>query len=284
MKYWERGDRLYDLSRRINVGGTQNVIDAALASKAEMVVSTSSGIVSLPYHNLLNVFSKRSYRLSDKVEFPEPVMPSVYIRSKRESEQVVRQAHGKSGLKTVAIRASHGVRSPKGFSYDLMQKIQKDPTHKDLTLNFAHSYICVQDLAASHLCAEDALRRDVAGVGGGAFLVTGKNEQTPLTFRDNRKIWHHYLGKGDIKFEEHNNLVIYIVAQCVEKYLFLCSLFNYKPNLGELEMNQPALWSVISTDVVTDDSRAKALLNYKPQWTAEQTMKWCVETFQQQQK
>jgi hypothetical protein len=51
---------------------------------------------------------------------------------------------------------------------------------------YAQNVICCWDVAAAHLCMEDALRHRPDQVGGDAFLVTGQPEA--YSFGDTRKL------------------------------------------------------------------------------------------------
>jgi hypothetical protein len=157
---------------------------------------------------------------------------------------------------------------------------------------YAQSIICCWDLAAAHLCLEDALRNKPDEVGGDAFLVTG--EAGAYTFGDTRKIFQVMLSPaclllfwdsvlkvyiyggektfahGELGYYRVPHLLVFFLAHVVEALLFLryyCLVPYYRlflhrdpppsPKIGETELFQPATLETYLMDVIVDDWRAR---------------------------
>jgi sterol-4alpha-carboxylate 3-dehydrogenase (decarboxylating) len=82
---------------RVNVHGTQNVIDQAVANGVGRLVYTSSASVIFDGSNLSNGDEKIPYCAT-------PLDP--YTETKARGEKLVLEADNKGGLRTVAIRPS----------------------------------------------------------------------------------------------------------------------------------------------------------------------------------
>jgi dihydroflavonol-4-reductase len=86
-----------ELQTRINVGGTRNIVDAALERGARRLVHTSSFVV-WGFHE--DVLTEDSPRLpnADWIN---------YVRTKRQAERVIREAIGAAGLDAVILNPAH---------------------------------------------------------------------------------------------------------------------------------------------------------------------------------
>jgi nucleoside-diphosphate-sugar epimerase len=87
-----------DIVRAVNVDGTKNIVEAAIANGVKRIVYTSSGSV---------VFRGRDMNNIDESEpYAEPTLffRDAYTLTKAEAERIVLAASGKNGLTTIALR------------------------------------------------------------------------------------------------------------------------------------------------------------------------------------
>lgn len=80
---------------KVNVEGTKAVIAAAVAHHVKKLVFTSSAGVIFNGQDVIDV--------DERLPFPETPLDA-YNESKSKAEELVLEANGKSGLKTVALR------------------------------------------------------------------------------------------------------------------------------------------------------------------------------------
>ncbi|THH03532.1 hypothetical protein EW146_g10422 [Bondarzewia mesenterica] len=150
---------------------------------------------------------------------------------------------------------------------------------------WSHTNVCVWDVAAAHLSLEDALRRNPDDVGGDAFLITGNGPAWSM--QSSRQALQHYSSRPLI-FDDVSPLLVFILAHIMEAFLFLryhfllpfCALFRSRPSLAPSWMSeyiylQPTTLEYMR-DVVIDDSRARKLIGYRPQWQTAQVIKYVV--------
>ena len=80
---------------KVNVEGTKAVIAAAVAQSVPKLVFTSSAGVIFNGHDIIDV--------DERLPYPEKHFDA-YNESKAKAEELVLEANGKNGLKTVALR------------------------------------------------------------------------------------------------------------------------------------------------------------------------------------
>ncbi|KAI0763611.1 C-3 sterol dehydrogenase [Trametes elegans] len=135
---------------KVNVDGTQAVINAAVANGVPKLVYTSSAGVVFDGHDLIDVDER----------VPQPALAmDPYNESKAKAEQIVLEANGKGGLYTVALRPA-GIFGPgdRQFVAGLFQVWERGQSHiqvGDNTNLFDWTY--VGNCAYAHLLAADKL-------------------------------------------------------------------------------------------------------------------------------
>ncbi|RDX49957.1 C-3 sterol dehydrogenase [Lentinus brumalis] len=135
---------------KVNVDGTQAVINAAVATGVPKLVYTSSAGVVFNGNDLIDV--------DERIPQPEKAMDP-YNESKAKAEQIVLEANGKGGLYTVALRPA-GIFGPgdRQLITGLYQTWQRGQSHfqiGDNTNLFDWTY--VGNCAYAHLLAADKL-------------------------------------------------------------------------------------------------------------------------------
>lgn len=120
IRFYERHPALLSRSERVNVGGTQNVLDAARAVGADVLLYTSSGSITVRRTRfLLWPWEKRPAHFVQALDDNDALLSedpgllwSNYAVSKQKAEQLVRRADetrsGESILRTGCIRPSNG--------------------------------------------------------------------------------------------------------------------------------------------------------------------------------
>ncbi|KAF8584633.1 hypothetical protein K439DRAFT_1616612 [Ramaria rubella] len=167
---------------RVNVQGTRNVIEVAIAHGVPRLVYTSSASVIFDGSNLSN----------GNEDIPYCATPlDVYTETKAGGESLVLEADKRGGLRTVAIRPS-GIFGPGDYTLCAAGErvIKEGRTHfqiGDNTNLFDFTY--VSNVVDAHILAADKLLNPetLPLVGGQAFIIT--NGQ-PWPFWDfQRAVW-----------------------------------------------------------------------------------------------
>ncbi|KAN0125495.1 hypothetical protein V8E53_015465 [Lactarius tabidus] len=292
IRFWERAEYTFGASHRVNVLGTAAVLEAAkkLPTGTIMVYTSSAG-VGAPAPRFMQ--RGKDYHLPpwDKIRISDDDAPlsgpakstNCYIRSKLMAERLVLDANSADGLRTGSLRPGLTITGPNDHFYTSTLVLPRVPVFDGL---WSHSSVCVWDVAAAHLAFEDALRRDSSNVSGEAFAITGNGP--PWSMNDARAALKFY-SRRDLIFDNVPPLLVFLLAHLVEASLFLRYYFLFpffaimrkRPSLtpkwmGELVYIQPATLEYLK-DVVIDDSRARKMIGYKPQWDAAQTMKYTVD-------
>ncbi|KAF7299083.1 C-3 sterol dehydrogenase [Mycena indigotica] len=145
-----------DLYYRVNVGGTNAIIAAAIETGVRKLVFTSSAGIVFTGDDLIDVDERT----------PLPKVPkSAYNDSKAQAEAAVLAANGKNGLLTVALRPA-GIFGPgdRQVMAGIYQVYERGQTHfqiGDNTNLFDWTY--VGNVAAAHLLAADRLDDPLPG-------------------------------------------------------------------------------------------------------------------------
>jgi len=204
------------------------------------------------------------------------------------AERLVTSANGRKGLTTGILRPGFCILGPNDRLVTgvlLMGVVPEWDAHRSQT------QVCVWDVAAAHLLLEDALTKRPEEVGGEAFLLTG--ERRAWKIGDARRATKHYSSKP-ISISYIPPLPIYILMHIIELFLLVrfylllplhLVFFQSRPSvspkwMGEVVYLQPVTMDLMMTDVFIDDSRARKLLGYQPQWTTAQAIRYTVDEFE----
>ncbi|KAJ6620505.1 hypothetical protein B0H10DRAFT_2163526 [Mycena sp. CBHHK59/15] len=277
IRFWERASYCWDTTYRVNVIGTQNVLTVAKELPSAMVIYTSSVETVAGCPKFMRI-DWDTYPISIRDDDRPPayiLKQGCYARSKRMAEQLVIGASVKDGLKTGILRPGHCLTMPRLPVWD-------QP--------WTSTNICVWDCAAAHLLYEDALGRIPDQVSGQGFLITGRG--APWNIRDIRNAVKHYATR-DLAFDEVPPLLIYTLAHAMELFLWLryhlllpfALLRGTRPSvtpkwLGLAVVLQPSTLDDQLVDCIVDDSRARKVLGYIPQWDTSQCIRYAVDEIQ----
>ncbi|KAJ7856690.1 hypothetical protein B0H14DRAFT_2752439 [Mycena olivaceomarginata] len=278
IRFWERASYCWDASYRVNVTGTKNILTVAKELPSAMVVYTSSSEVVSGCPKFLRVdWDTFPVSIRDDSSPPAYILKEgCYARSKRMAEQLVINASVNEGLKTGILRPGHGTLTmPRTPMWD-------QP--------WTATEVCVWDVAAAHLVYENALTRIPEEVSGEAFLITGRGPAWSI--EDVRSAIKHYATR-ELVFDVLPPLPMYLLAHVMEAFLFLryhfllpfAAISGSRPTLvprwlGSAIFLQPAMLEGQLIDLIIDDSRARKVLGYQPQWDVAQAIRYSVEEIQ----
>ena len=300
IRYYEKHPALVPLSAKVNVTGLENVIKGSLACGATILISTSSGSVSVrrtrfllaPWESEPKFFSQVLREDPKESTRPHHTFFSNYGYTKMIGETRVLAADKSSGaggktLRTGAIRPGNGVYGVGGDQLVEMYLRNKD-THKSWVPNIVQPFISVEICSLAHLCYEQRLVELGHGgrnpdIGGRPFVVTDAGP--PISYADCYRTVE-VLAEGNIKFQILSPSWMLLFAYVVQAYYLTTHFLSQSPNgllraagallpkVPSLMVNlQPSLWNIASVHIVADSSNARARpeaggLGYEPVWTS----------------
>lgn len=166
---------------RVNVEGTKNLLDCALANRfvqAFVYTSSISAMEGTSFHNATELQPLRNTRSRGPL----------YAKSKALAERMVRDYNGlRRGFRTVALRMVHlyGV-GEKQFTGNVLNKLKTGEQKYQIGKNDClYDAISAPNAARAHILAAEALVAGREGVDGEAFLIT---DGRPTTFWDLQKM------------------------------------------------------------------------------------------------
>ncbi|KAL3463807.1 hypothetical protein BJX64DRAFT_276229 [Aspergillus heterothallicus] len=283
----ERHQAFLPLSRKVNVGGTVNVLEAAKKAGATCFISTSSGSVGIrrarfwiaPWEKIPEHFVQV---VSDATELPKEHdhFFGNYPVTKLEAEGIVRAADDlESGFRTGCIRPANGIygigdESSTSIS-SMYLRLGGAPTWLSPTIQ---NFVNAENVSIAHLLYEQRLIEhtripsSLPNIGGQSFIVTDPNPA--ISFGD-MYLLLSTLATTPIRFPAIPPLPMLMLSHVFEWYILLRHF--YLPWLprptNEILQLQPALFAVSNPHVVIDDSRARKSpeqggLGYEPPLTS----------------
>ncbi|EJD34896.1 NAD(P)-binding protein [Auricularia subglabra TFB-10046 SS5] len=284
IRFWERWAYTFSPTRRVNVLGTSFLLAAAAEAGAKVFIYCSSGDVAIPRPS----FSRLAYgriviRDADGPLPQHEFSQSCYSRSKLMAEELVIAADRPGGMRTGVLRPGFTILGPNDRLITSTLTLPEVPVFDE---QFSQTSVHVWDVAAAHVKYADRL---VSGtddernqLSAQRFLVTCKGGGWRLY--DVRRAIQHY-AQRPIILRPVPPLAIFIISHLVELLLWIryrvLSLFTSSPSLvpgwiGQVAFLQPATLEYL-TDVEIDDSRARRVLGYEPQWTMAQSIRYAVD-------
>ncbi|KAF9266050.1 NAD(P)-binding protein [Marasmius fiardii PR-910] len=295
IRFYERDASLIQASGRVNIAGPTNVLNAARAIGASVLISTSSGSVGVHSTNLfLPPWKTEPELFIQVINDDDRLLPkrhqdffSNYAFTKLEGEKIIRAADcsssGDSVIRTGCIRPGNGVFGSGGDMLCGAYLVrQVNPTWISHVIQ---NCIYVENCVLAHLLYERRLLDLQEGgtnpdIGGEAFCVTDPGP--PPTYGDIYTTLST-LTDGETWFPELSPTAMLIFSHFIEfYYLFRNRLLSSSlwpllklflpPVNGDLVNLQPSLFHFTSVHLIFDDSRArlppeKGGLGYKGSWT-----------------
>ncbi|CAK5272650.1 unnamed protein product [Mycena citricolor] len=293
IRFFEKRRSLLPNSARVNVAGTQHVVDAARAAGAGVLVYTSSGSVAVKINRfLLWPWEREPAMFVQAINEDEALVPtrheqffSNYAATKIVAERRVRAADktpsGQTVLRTGCLRPGNGIFGPGGDMLCGAYLVrQVNPTWLD---SVVQNFTYVENAAVAHLLYEQRLLELENGgrnpdIGGQAFVIADPGR--PPTYGD-VYLTLSTLMDGETTFPFLSPTLMILLSHAIECYYLsrprLVSALPFlkhilPPLAGDLVNLQPPLFNLVNVHLVFDDSRArlppeKGGLGYKGAWT-----------------
>ncbi|RDB30342.1 3 beta-hydroxysteroid dehydrogenase/Delta 5--_4-isomerase type 2 [Hypsizygus marmoreus] len=302
IRFYERHPSLLPPSTRVNVLGTSNVLAAARAAGASILIYTSSGSIAVRSSRfLLWPWESAPEHFIQVLNDDEKQLPkrhedffSNYAVTKMQADQLVRAADGSSSeggkvLRTGCIRPGNGVYGPRGDM--LCGAYLVRGTNPTWISNILQSFCYVENCALAHLLYEQRLidllspeeeKKKNPDIGGQAFMIA---DPGPIPTYGDVYATLTELTDGECTFVHMQPTLMLLVAYMIEAYylsrhFFLSSGYPFfklaatllPPIKGDIINLQPSLFALTSVHLIFDDSRArlppeKGGLGYKGAWT-----------------
>lgn len=280
IRFFERDPSLLHLSEKVNVIGTQNVLDASRRVGASTFVYTSSGSISVHSTRFfLWPWETEPPQFTQVVNDDDALIPkwhedffSNYAVSKCNAERAVRAADktpsGKGVLRTGCIRPGNGIYGPGGDLLVGFYLVKK--TNPTWIPNIMQSFIYVENCSLAHLCYEARLIELQKGgtnpdISGQAFCVADAGP--PATYGDVYEALTQ-LSNGACVFPKLSCTTMLGISHLVERYDLLwhslarsplASFAKLLPRLGgDIIFLQPSMFALTVIHLIFDDSRARS--------------------------
>lgn len=154
IRYWESMAYQLPISMRVNVDGTNSVVEACIQESVKVLISTSTSNVTVPNIDEPQVFNE------DTPYVNNTNAPHHYAYTKALAEQLVLQAHGKplangERLKAAAIRPCSGIFGSRDRF--LLQRLVERGSY-EIVVEAKIDFVYVDNVAYAHLLLENALQ------------------------------------------------------------------------------------------------------------------------------
>ncbi|KAG6909170.1 hypothetical protein DXG01_001797 [Tephrocybe rancida] len=304
IRFYERYEMFLPSSEKVNVRGTENVVNSARSAGASILIYTSSGSIAIRRSRfLLWPWEKEPRFFVQVINDDEAALPkrhseffSNYAATKRQADRIVRAADRSrtsttSILRTGCIRPGNGVFGPRGDMLCGAYLVRQ--TNPTWIANIMQSFCYVENCALAHLCYEQRLAELQAGgtnpdIGGDAFVVA---DPGPAPTYGDVYTMLETLTDGECTFPNLPPTLMLVIAIMIEWYYVARHLLTtnlgpvgrFLPALnGDIINLQPSLFALTSVHLIFDDSRArlppeKGGLGYKGAWTTFQGLYKTVE-------
>ena len=270
----ERFMLFWDRSRRVNLDGTENVLAAAKAAGADILVATSSASVSIrPVGFLVPPWPWRAQlqprgwlQVCDERDFDRPVRAhgeffANYAHSKALAERAVCGADA-PGFRTGAVRPGNGI-------YGLPTDVICGPTLGaggrpvvSFSSHVIQNFVSGWNVALAHLLFEAALAGAQPRCAGRPFVVTDPGP--PPQFADFYRAAAQ-LSATPVEVAAVPPLPLYLLAHVVEMWAVLLARVPLLTRLGLSEPRgpmkdlQPAIWTPSAFIMVSDAAARKSV-------------------------
>ncbi|KAK3934542.1 hypothetical protein QBC46DRAFT_399495 [Diplogelasinospora grovesii] len=271
----ERSRLDYGFTEAVNVRGTRNVVDAARRAGADILVSTTSGSISIrpvefwmsPWKAWKGCWPPHYWQVLDEADFFGPPRRheeyyANYPASKAAAEKIVCGANGTGGLRTGCIRPANGVYG------NPTDNTVGGPLNRGLlptwTSHIVQSFVHAANAAIAHLEFEAVLASSPHAKSlpqaGRPFTITDPNP--PITYGD-LYFLVETLACTPFRTVTLQPIVMLLLSYPLEWYSLLLLRFPWlgkKTGLpvlsGDVKHLKPALFS-ICTHLVASNAAAK---------------------------
>lgn len=271
--FMDKLDHQYDASFKVNVIGTQNVIEACNKKGIKHLIQTSTVHTTVPYGvpkgTVVEVNEKDPY-------VNKETATSHYGATKALAEEIVlkanksRNADG-SLLHTVAIR-------PLGiFGHNdhlVMELMLKDKRYDFCGFSMLLDWEWVNNVAYCHILAEHKMRAHLAGnkaaaphkIDGEAFCVT---DNKPMLNNEFRTMIMHY--NPEVAPSAAPPRLLWGIAYVIEgMQRLLKDKFARLP--GPLSFLTPTALKIMDMDICVKSNKVRTVLGYRPVFSVEESI------------
>ncbi|KAK7042387.1 3-beta hydroxysteroid dehydrogenase isomerase family [Favolaschia claudopus] len=292
IRFYEKSEMLLPNSAKVNVTGTQNILNASQAVGATIMVYTSSGSVSVHATRfLLWPWETEPAFFVQPIDEDEALIPkrhadhfSNYAATKMQAERHVRAADRSASrdsvLRTGCIRPGNGVFGSGGDMLCGAYLVRKvNPTWMN---SIVQNFVYVENCAVAHLLYEQRLLDLANGsknpdIGGETFVIADPGP--PPTYGDVYLLLSTL--DGETTFPTVSPTLMLLISYLISSYYLSrswllaagYSIAHKLPNLTSDIVNlQPSLFNLVNVHLIFNDSRArlppeKGGLGYKGAWT-----------------
>ncbi|KAI1737318.1 3-beta hydroxysteroid dehydrogenase/isomerase [Xylaria scruposa] len=266
----------YERIKRVNVDGTQNVMDAAKAAGATIFIATSSAsIATRPasfWGNPFRRWPRNYFQFIDESDFDKPLRPHSqffgnYAHTKAIAERLVCKANSPK-FRTGAIRPSNAIYGSSNGD-QVVGVVLRTQNAQSWMTNYVQNFVHGGHISLGHLQFEAALlRKEMPACAGRPFVIT--DDGPPPTYGDVYYLCH-VTAKTPVKLGVLPPAPLLILAHIIE----LVAIGSRTPILnwifpapkGTLAMLQPAVFHaglhLVSTDEPAQRSIEKGGLGFK---------------------
>lgn len=261
MGTWER-------IKRVNVDGTQHVMDAAKAAGATIFIATSSGSVAHRpasyWGNPFRRWPKNYYQFIDESDFDRPLPPHSqffgnYAHTKAIAERLVCKANSPN-FRTGAIRPSNAIYGS-SVGDQVVGVVLRSGAAQSWMFNIVQNFVHGGHISLGHLEFEAALmRKEMPKCAGRPFIIT--DDGPPPTYGD---MYHlcKLTAETPVKLTSLPPAPFLIIAHIVE----LVAMASRTPILklifpepkGTLAILQPGVFHAALNYVATDAAARRSV-------------------------
>ena len=256
IRYFERLPAYAELSERINVGGTDRVLEACVAQGVKRLVHTStSNVCAAPTLVNMAMSEESPYVTRD-------TSPNHYGWTKALAEQRVLEANGKDGMVTGSIRPCSGIFGRRDKMN--LERLFKDRQAMMVKPRAYMDYVFVDNVAWGHLLLERAMQDGNQSVAGQAFCVGNEEPMSSEDFYFTAKAFIPNLKVNYMPF-----VFVRLLAHGVETMQRFIPFKLTPDKVGDLAICSPAMLDTCMT-YVFKSTKAKDVLGYQPIYTVDQ--------------
>ncbi|KAI8624682.1 dehydrogenase-like protein [Xylariaceae sp. FL1651] len=266
----ERTMGTYDRIKRVNIDGTQNVMDAAKAAGATVFVATSSASVAYRpagyWGNPFRRWPKNYFQLVDEADFDEPLPPhsqffANYAHTKAIAERIICQANSPN-FRTGTIRPANGIYGSSHGDQVVGLVLRSQGTQSwmpNIVQNFVHG----GHISLGHLLFEAALvRKAMPKCAGRPFVITDAG--APPMFGD---VYHlcEVVAETPIKVTYLPPGFFFVLSHIVEWFAIGSKIPILKwivpQPKGDIAMLQPGVFHASLNYLATDEAAQQSVEN-----------------------
>ncbi|KAI0404311.1 3-beta hydroxysteroid dehydrogenase/isomerase [Xylaria palmicola] len=264
----ERTMGTYERVSRVNIDGTQNVLDAAKAAGATIFITTSSGSVAHRpagyWGSPFRRWPRNFFQLIDESDFDKPLVPHSqffgnYAHTKAIAERIVCQTNSQN-FRTGAIRPDNAIYGSSHNDQVVGQVLRRQGAQSWMP-NIVQNFVHTGHVSIGHLKFEEALlRKEMPKCAGRPFLIADGGP--PPTYGD---MYHlcHLMAETPVKLTFLPPLPFLLLAHVVE----LVSIASRTPVLGwiipepkgTLAILQPGVFHAALHYVATDKAAQQSV-------------------------